>query len=153
MVFKLIIHGDVDGAILKKDWRLHLMNNKSNIDSATLRMTTKSYNFIILLTKDLKVSLRMTMQSNCLIKKNYHSYMNFYIIPLKRSFRIWRNHTYGQSWSAFQATYFCFTSEHFLWHHESAATSVTPWSPLEIVMIRTLHPWQYLRNMKNKELK
>lgn len=69
MVFKLIIHGDVDGAILKKDWRLHLMNNKSNIDSATLRMTTKSYNFIILLTKDLKVSLRMTMQSNCLIKK------------------------------------------------------------------------------------
>ena len=69
MVFKLIIHGDVDGAILKKDGRLHLMNNKSNIDSATLRMTTKSYNFIILLTKDLKVSLRMTMQSNCLIKK------------------------------------------------------------------------------------
>ena len=58
MVFKLTIHGDVDGAIMKKNWRLHLMDNNNNIDSATLRMTTKSYNFIMLLTKDLEVSLR-----------------------------------------------------------------------------------------------
>ena len=57
-----------------------------NNNSAILRMTTQS---CMLLTKELKASLHLTMQSNLLLlDKNKHLYpqMKFFLIPLKRSF-------------------------------------------------------------------
>ena len=57
-----------------------------NNNSAILKMTTES---CMLLTKELKASLHMTMQSNFLpLDKYKHLYpqIKFYLIPLKWSF-------------------------------------------------------------------